>query len=439
MKLIDGLQNLAAGLGIGTRDKTAGDAFALRVCGDLELEAMYRGDWMARKIIDVPVTDMLRPWRSWQADGAKIARIEAAEKKHAVKAKVAKAMRWARLYGGSVILIGANSERPDKELATDSIKPGGLKYLTVLPRRMITAGEMETDPESPFHGQPKFYTLTSGKRAQIDIHPSRVIRVLGAERPDIDTNNEGWGDSVLQIIYDAVHHAALANSGIASLIHEAKIDVIKVPNLGASLATSDGTTALIKRFTTANSLKSINNTLLLDGAEEWERKQTSFSGLTDVQRSFLQIVAGAADIPATRLLGDSPGGLNASGDSQVRSYYDMIAGRRIDDLDPIMDRIDALILRDAGIALGRDEYYEWGSLWQMTDAEKADIAHKKAQTSKVLIDSGILNDDLFAEVIRNQLVEDGTYPGLEQAILEFRSTIAGPREGEPEDDRDPGS
>ena len=48
----DSLSNLAAQLGVG-RDKAAGDAFTLRELGRAEVEAMYRGDWLARKVVDI--------------------------------------------------------------------------------------------------------------------------------------------------------------------------------------------------------------------------------------------------------------------------------------------------------------------------------------------------------------------------------------------------
>ena len=51
-------------------------------------------------------------------------------------------------------------------------------------------------------------------------------------------------------------------------------------------------------------------------------------------RTFLQVAAGAADIPVTRLLGQSPAGLSATGDSDTRNYYDMIAARQELDLRP---------------------------------------------------------------------------------------------------------
>jgi len=418
MKTFDTLTNLVANLGAGNA-KTLADSFGMRSISDQELEAMYRGDWISRKIVDLPVTDMLRPWRAWQAENEQIEGIEDAERRHKVRQKLALAKAWGRLYGGAGMLIGADTSSPDKELRVESIKQGGLRYLTVLPRRMLQVHDMDYDPESPFFGEPQYYSLYTRAGTSIRIHPSRVLRFIGVPRPDIDLNPDGWGDSVLQVVYDAIHHAGLTSGAIAELVHEAKVDVIRMHELGDKLATSDGTSLVTKRFQAANMLKSINNMLLLDKEDEWDRKQTSFQGLSDVLVNYLQIVAGAADIPATRLLGTAPKGMNATGDSDIRNYYDMLDGQREDTLRPKLEFLDEILWRDAIGMVPKDAYFTFNPLWQMTAKEKADLAKTKAETTQIYANSGLIPDEPLAHGVTNMLIEDETYPGLEAEIEKY--------------------
>lgn len=432
--VVDSLQNLAANLG-GGRAKTAGDAFVMASVNQANLAAMYRSDWMARKIVDMPVQDMLRPWRAWETDASQVATIEAQEKRFDVRARVGKAMRAARLYGGAGILIGADSAKPSEPLDVTTVKRGGLQHLTVLPCYQLQATEIETDPYSPHYGLPRAYTLASARGGSIQIHPSRVIRFEGADSLDFEQNGTGWPDSHLLSVYDAIHHAALTSAGIAELVHEAKIDVISIPNLGSQLGTEAGTQMLTKRFQTANALKSINNMLLLDDKEKWDRKQTSFAGLTDVLDRYLQIVAGAADIPSTRLLGTSAKGLGSTGEHDTRNYYDMLAGVRADKIDAAMQRLDAVLWQDAGGSVPTDAYYEWRPLWQPTDKERADVAKVKADTTKIYSDMGLLPDDVLARGVANQLIEDAVYPGIEDDLAAVQSAsngaLADPAENDP--------
>jgi len=417
--LLDTLTNLVAGL-FTSKDKLASDRFAL-ICRDKgQLDAAYRGDWIARKIIDVPPFDMTREWRAWQAEDDQIESLEAEEKRLDVRRKVNRALRLARLYGGSALVLGVGDGDPARPLP--AIGKGGLRYLHAMSRWEITAGELDRDVLSPTFMEPSYYQVSSSSKGTVRIHPSRVVRLIGAELPDEQLQGvDGWGDSILQAVWDAVHHAGLTAQGIASLIHEAKVDVIKIPRLSESLSTEGYANRLVERFTLANTLKSINNTLVLDGEEEWDRKQTSFAQLPEVLDRYLQIAAGAADIPATRLLGQSPAGMNATGESDIRNYYDRIAAEQNVTLTPALGRLDEALIMSALGARPPEIHYEWTPLWGLSEIERADVALKRAQTTDIYARDKMLPPPVLAKIVPNQLTEDGVYPGIEAAMAEYKA------------------
>lgn len=435
-RITDTLVNLVSQLATG-KSKTAADAFVMKEIGYAELSSIYRGDWVGRKFIDTPVFDMLREWRHWQATPQAIEMIETAEDVHQVKAKVSKAARLGRLFGGGAIVVGADVRNPEAPLTPRSVGKGGLKHLTVLSRYQFNTPEIDTDPRSPTFGRPTFYEINTTNGAPIRLHPSRVIPFFGADRlePDLVTQ-DGWSDSLLLSAYDAIHNRALAETGTAELIHEAKVDVIMIPNLGSQLGTIDGTRILAERFSNANTIKSINNMLLLDDQEKWERKQTSFSHLPDMIDRYLQIVCAAADIPATRLLGVGAKGLGNSGESDLRNYYDSLAGKRAETIGPQLAYLDQILWIDATGSIPRDAYAEWAPMWQMTPKEKADIAKSRAETSKIYAELAIIPEDALTAGVQNQLIEDGVYPGLEAAIATLRSSGNGASEDPEEDEND---
>lgn len=417
----DRLENVVANLATG-KAKTASDRFSAPEIDAAELTAMYRGDWMARKIVDIPVGDALRTWRSWNADERIIEIMEDQERRFDVRRKVARSLRWARLYGGAAILIHTGDPNPAMPLR--SIRRNGLRNLVVLHRRELAVQGLQDDPREAGFREPTGYMLATSNGAGVMVHPSRIIRIVGPERPDFEANSEGWGDSVLQVAYEAVHHAALTNGGIAELVHEAKIDVVNVKGLSSAASSKSGEAAITKRFALASMMKAINNTLLLDEGETWNRKQTSFSALPDVVKTFLQIVSGAADIPLTRFLGSSPGGLNSTGESDLRNYYDSLSSYRADTIRPVIERIDDVLAADAGGTLSANEWWDFGPLWEPSPKEKAEIADKKASTTQKYVNMGLFPQEALLDVVSNQLVEDGTYPGLEQSLAKIRSAIA---------------
>lgn len=430
--LSDRLENVVAHLATG-KSKLSGDAFGFSEISPHELTSMYRGDWMSRKIIDIPVKDCLRPGRDWQADASIIERIDGAEKRHGLWSKMATALKWARLYGGAAILCLNGEQNTAAPMV--SVRRGKLRFV-VLTKREIMPERLIDDATSDLFRRPEYYVLNTRDGGAKRVHHSRVIPFIGHERPDPEYNPDGWGDSVLQSVYDAIHHAALTSTGIAELVHEAKIDVIKVANLGSYLSTPQGTDQVNKRFALANMLKSINNMLLLSDGDEYERKQTSFAQLPDVLKSYLQIVAGAADIPATRMIGQSPGGLNATGDSDMANYYDHLESYRQEVIRPALERMDDLIWADEfGSEMPGHVWWEFAPLWQMSEKERAEVSAKKAETTIKYVNSGLIPEEILASAVANQLVEDGVYPGLDAAEME--AAIAAIRSARNDPNQDP--
>jgi phage-related protein (TIGR01555 family) len=433
-KLRDGMQNLLAGLGVPGRDKFASQQYTFTPMSLFECETAYRGNWIARKCVDIPAFDMTREWRAWQADQDQITALEGCERKLFAQMKVQQALVKARLYGGSIIVIGVEAGDPEEELDPESVGEGDLKFLHVVPWHYLSMGPLVWDVTSPYWGQPSWYQLQStGPRfsqlntgtasqqpiADVQLHPSRVVRFLGLPPPDILTSSSGsFGDSILQPIDDAIKACGMVAGSLATLVSEMKLDVVKVPNLSEELSTDSGTQKIISRFSNANAAKSIINTILLDSSEEWQRIGTQLGGAESLLTAYLQIASGAADIPASRFLGLPHRGLNASGEADFRNYYDRLSSEQSVNLTPTMNILDEVLIRSALGNRPEEIYYEWNSLWQQTDGEKADLALKKAQTYKIDADEGQIPPTALAYARINQLIEDGFYPGLEQALAD---------------------
>lgn len=433
MWMLDRLVNLVTGMGT-SRDKGTGSVHAVMIRSQAELDAAYRDNWIARKAIDIVPFDMLREGRQWQGEKDQITAIEQAEQDLDLFTKVKAAMVRGRLYGGGCILIGDGAADPSKEMRIDSLGRGAIKYLHVFSMHEITAGEIDRDPLSPYFGEPRFYELSAATGEQRKVHPSRIVRFLGAPLPDgIATATESiWSDSILQSILEAVDQATSSAAYIAAMLPEAKQDIISIPGLSEALATTETTKRLTERFAYARMMKSLHGMLLLEGdgksptGEVYQQKTLSFAGLPEVAYLFLQIASGAADIPVTRMLGQSPRGLNSTGEADLRNYYDHVAAKQKVELTPALRRLDRALKRHALGSEPDDLWYAWRPLYQATDAEKAEIFAKKAKAVRDLAETGLMPDAALGQGVQNMLIEDGSLPGLEMALDEFGN--------EPEDD-----
>ncbi len=441
VKLWDNFKNFLAGFGVVGRDKAESQIWWLNPLDIQQLEAAYRGDWIARKIIDIPAFDSTRAWRIWNADKAAVTELEKLEQDLFIQRKLMLGIIRARLYGGAALIIGVDDGRGfNQELNLDAVKKGSLKFVHVVSRWMLTAGAINRDITSPWFGEPTYYSragsftpppiggVTEPERftefgppqSQIYIHPSRVVRLIGADYPDLDRAGDAWSDSVLQYVQSAVKGAALVHSSLGQLIAEAKIDVIKVPGLTEGMSTLEGAMKFQQRFANANAAKSVVNSLLLDATEEWDRKEIRFNQMDRIMQMFLLLCCGAADIPATRFLGREPAGQNATGESDTRNYYDRLHSDQKMRLTPALKRLDEVIIRSALGDKPDDIDYEWRSLWQMDDAQKADMNFKVAQAHAIDVNSGLISPMVLKQAREQYLIQDGfMYPGIEGAIEQF--------------------
>lgn len=415
-RVTDGFQNLVANLGT-SRDKAAANAYAADIYSRTDLLESYRASAVAKNIIDMPAEDACREWRAWQAKDEQISAIEGEEKRLGLQRLAMDAQKRARLYGGAAIYIGTADSDPMKPLNPDAIRQGGLKYLTLLDRWELTPGMLQLDPRLPGFGMPEKYTMQPQDGTSVDIHPSRLAIFRGADVPDssLRQSMQGWGDSELTATLEKVKHLDATVANVASLVFEAKVDVIRIKDFTSNLR--DGGQAyealMLRRFGLANTAKGINGALLLDKDEEYDQKSANFSTLPDIMDRFMQVVSAASCIPMTRLFGMSPAGMNATGESDMRNYYDRIKQAQTLDVEPTLYLLDECLIRSALGNRPVELHYNWRPLWQPSAKEIAENADKLTTALERLHKMQVIPEEALADTAVNVLTETGAFPGLE--------------------------
>lgn len=413
-RLWDGLANVLTGRGT-TVDRAAHNFWVRRFTDPQQIENAYLGSWLHRKIVDIPAQDMTRAGRDWDAEDDQIAAIEKEEKRLGYWPKLYEALTLGRL-GGGAILIGLGDDPAQPLPAT--IRPKQIRYLTVLSRWQLSIGDMEMDPESDNFGQPTFFRL-SGSQRQINIHPSRVVCFKGLPIPAIRVaswEDRFWGMSVVEAVDEAVQQATTACAGFASLIDEAKVDVFRFNGTVDQLSQPGGEEKLMKRVELTNTGKSVHRAVILDKEDEWEQRQLSLAGVRDVIITYDTRVAGAADIPATRLFGKAPDGMNATGEGDLANYFQSIGAKQDMQLRPAMEKLDVVVLPSAGVA--SELPWTFSTLMVLTETQAAEIEAKEAETITKIAAVALMPESALAKTVQNRLIESGRWPGLKNLIEE---------------------
>lgn len=411
----DALVNLAANIGTGQDKRSYTEYRERHWFARVTLEAMYAENWLAGKIVDIPADDMVREWRKFftTEHPDRVQEFKQFENDIRMEEKFHEAIKWSRLYGGCGIILGLDESQAgpaDTPLDINNLGKDCLTHLTVVENeRLVHAGgHVSIDPTSPFFDEPEFFRLVTHPQL---IHRSRILMFDGLKMPHYPKRRQRlpfWGRSILGRVYEAMVNADMTSNGAAALVGEASNDVIKYKGLAALMLQPGGEEKIRKRFALMKLLKSVNNATLLDEEESFESHNQAFSGLGDLLDRFLAIIAGAADIPVTRLIGTAAKGLNATGDGELKNYYDQVAAQQKRRLSPNCRVLDKIMQRSLWGEEVDDWGFEWVSLFQLSPKEKSEMESNNAFRDNIYLEMGVVKPSTIAK----ELQENGTYTNI---------------------------
>ena len=381
----DSLSNMVANIGTN-RDKRTHNVFGFEFVNQIELEAAYQSNWIARRIVDKPNEDALREWRKFSGKQSK--QIETEERRLGVQQHYLDTCCWGDLYGGAALLAVTN-QNLSEPLDLDKVKKGNLKNLVVLDRWDIQPTEFNlTDPLQPNWMLPEFYMMVNGEQK---IHYSHIIRRTGARLPRrMRMFEQGWGDSRLRRCMSDLRDVVATKGGIASLVLEANVDTIKVKGLKSALASAQ-CDSVTERYRMFGMMKSLVNLGLLDAdSEEYERNSISFSGLSQIMEQFMVWTAGAAEMPVTELWGQSAAGLGATGEGDRKSYEGTIKAKQDGQMRLDLEKLDQILIRSALGYYPDDIEFEWNPLSLPSGDEQAQEDLADAQADAINIESRVI-------------------------------------------------
>jgi phage-related protein (TIGR01555 family) len=333
------------------------------------------------------------------------------------------ALCYERGFGGGAVLIGADDGMEDLSQPLDEDSITEVRHLTSFRGGWdgeLVAWSYYRDPTEPKFGEPEIYMLRNtaipslpapggtGNQKAYDpglkwIHESRLL-VFSSTSPsrEVKTQLRGWGDSIFTRVDEVLSHYGQTWGGIANLMTDFSQSILKIKDLAQSMAANNraGTKNLTNRSLALNMARSISRILLIDSEEEFSRDTVSLSGVAEVLQQFALRLAAAADMPVSLLMGQAPAGLNATGASDIRFFYDRIASRQRKRLGPQLKRLVRLILKsDKGPTKGK-EPERWNikfrSLYQMTELEKAQVRKTVAETDAIYITNQVLTPEEVA-------------------------------------------
>lgn len=398
----DSFENFLTSTGIQTNNISAGGHARINPVtrNRMQLEWLYRGNWVARTIIDAPSEDMTREGVELTADELKPEEIEAIEKQAETLqcwVKLGRANKWGDLYGGALAYMVIDGQDPSTPLDLDKVGKDQFKGIIVFDRWMAwpSTANIDKDQTSLNFGEPLYYNIwpdVGTGLPTLKIHHSRCIKFTGGEIPYWQRIAENyWGLSVLEPLWDRIMAFDSVTQGAAQLVYKAHLRHIRVNNLRAILGTNDNAAkALQKYFDLIRVMQSNEGLTLLDKNDEFVVNTYTFTGLADMMIQFAQQLGGGAQIPMVRFFAQSPAGMNATGESDWRNYYDGIKTRQERKLRAGIEVMYALLFRSVIGRKPKDAYtLKFRPLWLMSDEQAATVSSNVVTSVCALVDKQV--------------------------------------------------
>lgn len=428
---VDGFDNFLSKIGLNNKNTLSAGTYEFNLVtrNRILIEAAYRGSWVVGMMVDAVAEDMTRAGveitTSKQKDLRQIYRDFTTLQ---IWPSLCNVIKWGRLYGGSLGVLQIEGQDMSTPLRLETIKKGQFKG--IVPFDRWTLNPMLFDPIEfgPNMGLPSQYQIVNDPREMEPkyqpgvyqnglqtVHYSRCVRFVGIELPYFQAITEMmWGESVLERAYDRLIAFDNATMSSASLVDRANLRTVGIENfreiVSAGGPALQGLTAM---FEMMREMQVNEGLTLLDKNDTFAATAYSFSGLSEMMLQFGQQIAGATGTPLVRLFGQSPAGLNSTGEADLRMYYDNINAQQEARLRNPMDTILNVAWRSTyGQPPPDDMEFSFKPLWQQTPADKANNAKTTAETILGAFNDGVTDKATTLKALRDNPGMSGLFADI---------------------------
>ena len=382
------------------------------------LNSLYRDNWVVQNVVGLMVDDMLREWYKLKGNVTPEMQdaLDRLERKTRLQSRVNEGLRWGRLYGGAAGLIMIKGQEDlSKPLDLDLVFPGSFEGLYILDRWQGVTPNMEV----VFEGGdpvPESYSITDARGYTVtNVHHSRLIRFTGRDLPFLEKVAEVyWGESEVEALYKDVMAHDNVSANMAALTFQANINTMEVKGLEQlfSIGSSQAQRRFWNVMQAQSVLRSNFGTQLVEEGTKLTNTQYTFTGLQEVYESMCLNLCGASHYPMTKLFGRSPAGMNATGESDLKNYYDYVDSQREAKVRPVLQKLLPVLAMSAWGFVPDDLDFTFPPLWTPTATETAEIALKKAQAIRDTFQAGLFQADTAMKELKKLEEETGMFGSI---------------------------
>lgn len=389
---LDGFFNAVFGQGFKKTDPFAHYGAGFNLVTDEQCSNLYAYNGIAKNIIDIPANDAVRKGFKIKFEGDDDAvnrTVKSLCEDLEVEKNFSEALAWSDLFGGALIVVMANDGNTLEEpLNYNTLK--NIEALKVFDRVCVTGTEQYNDATAPEFMNDRLYQINNYGSNPFWVHESRVLRFNGGRLPMIQRNlRQGWGAKKFEAIKDDVFRYGNALEMAIQALCRLSEDILKLDGMTEILAMDGGDEAIQRRLHLLDMSRHLMNTIAIDGTDEYDRKGLSLAGIKDIIEKFETALCADTGIPATRLFGRSPDGMNSTGESDENNYFSLIERRQEIEVKPRLVKLVEMLGACSEYKLNLPPVWsiDFESLSETSKKDKAEIELKKSQAQKARADA----------------------------------------------------
>lgn len=378
--------------------------------------AMVAQHWLVNKACAMPGNDAVRHgYELTSNDGNKLApevlrKIRKLDKKYKINKNLKEMVKFARVFGIRIVMFKIDTDDAnfyEKPFNIDGVKKGGYLGISQIDPYWVSPvldAEAMADPSSIHFYEPTYWQINGRK-----IHRTHLVIMRNSDVADILKPTYMYGGiPVPQMISERVYAAERTANEAPMLALTKRLYVQKLDILQAIA----NQTEFQSKMEWSNATRDNFGMLAVGQEDEVEQFETSLTDLDEVIMTQYKIVAAASDVPASKLLGESPkGGLGSEGTYDADSYHEFLESLQENNMSPLLDRHYELLARSESTP---EVEHTWNAVDSPSAKEQAEINNIKADTGSKLATTGaILGADERQRLIADK---DSGYNGMEEVI-----------------------
>lgn len=403
--LRDTMVNMLTGMGT-TKDKRMRTYVQVNILQAGAFECLYDDSAMAKKVVDIYPKNATREWIEIEGlEQQQKEKLEKELKRIKLKNKFYKAGRYSRLYGAGAILISDGTSLNNLVLPLKLTNKTKIQALVVFGNHELEpSNEKITDINETNFGMPAFYTLTSNRSENqdlnsVNIHSSRFIIIQGEETSESTFELNGYFNlSVLQRLNQILIDYTSSYDVLPNLISDFRVFVFKMKDLVQTMTESEeingtcksGEEEIKDRAEALRMARSILSMFMVDAEDSIEQITPNISGLKELYDKIDARLIAESDIPHTILMGESPNGSNATGNSTTIDWYSKVKDWQTRNYQDGLDRIFEILSKSLNVP---EISYSFKPLFKPTEKEIIETRKIQADIDNIYIASGVYTPD----------------------------------------------